>query len=158
MNCRQLLLPFCRMETMRWLVSALLGASGCAVAWKFGCYDQNRIWSLGASLASVSGVLFGFMLTALAMIVTMPERQLMANLRKTGHHHQLIVAMFWTAAIHFVTLVFALSAAFLVGTPSRFSVFVAIGFEVVALIETVDAGHKLWLVLDALDLGDRTSP
>ncbi|MBS0224737.1 MAG: hypothetical protein JSS25_00130 [Proteobacteria bacterium] len=142
---------------MRWLVSPLLGIAASVAAWKCGDYDQTRLWSLGASLASVSGVVFGFMLTALAMIVTMPERQLTANMRKTGHHHQLLVALFRAAALHFVTLAFALSAAFLTGNPLRISVMFAIGLEVISLIETINAGHKLWLVLDVLGRPDSKS-
>ena len=116
----------------------------------YGANVATRIHDLAGVSSSVSGILFGFLLTATAMLTAMPENRLMQNMKKTGHLRMLISETVTGCALHFSTLSLSLVAAVSEGVASRIFLTTALATLGVAIIRTGSAGRKLKLVASAL--------
>lgn len=116
----------------------------------YGSQDASRIHDLADIVSSVSGILFGFLLTAIAMLTAMPENRLMLNMKRTGHLQSLLQEMIAGCALHFATLSLSLLAAICEGAASRILLTAALATLVGAIIQTGSAGRKLKFVACAL--------
>ncbi len=128
--------------------------SSVAIAEAFVLYashEPERVYDLANALATVSGVLFGFLLTAVAMLASLPERRLIENMRRTGHYRVLMQGAFFACALHFMTLVSALLALFSEGMLSLVLLTVAIAVEVYAVLRTAQAGNRFRILFHALE-------
>jgi hypothetical protein len=117
----------------------------------FAGYDVARLYNLANTLATVSGVLFGFLLTAIAMMISLPDRRLIANMRLTGHYRVLMKGTLRACGAHFAALAISLLAAFSEGRFLEWAVMLALSVEVFAILRTAQAGRRFWLVLEALE-------
>jgi hypothetical protein len=115
-----------------------------------GTHDASRIHDLAEVATSVSGILFGFLLTAIAMLTAMPENRLMQNMKKTGHLQSLVSETVTGCALHFATLSISLVAAVSEGLASRILLTLGLATLGAAIIRTGSAGRKLKLVASAL--------
>lgn len=120
----------------------------------FADYDPARLLSLANTLATVAGVLFGFLLTAIAMMVSLPERRLVANMRLTGHYSVLMRGTLRACGVHFVALIVSLVAVFSVGVFLEVAVSLALAVEALAIMRTAQAGQRFWRVLEVLEHSD----
>lgn len=139
---------------MRSVVEALV-AIACALTFFYaGSYDAARLYSLANALATVSGVLFGFLLTAIAMISSLPERRLVQNMRITGHYRVLVRGTLRACGAHFFAMVVALVAIFSQGEIVALLVSISIALAAFAILRTMQAGRRFWIVLEALEGSD----
>lgn len=116
-----------------------------------GTYDEARLYGLANTLATVGGVLFGFLLTAIAILVSLPERRLVANMRLTGHYGVLIKGTLRACGTHFCALTVALLAVFSEGRAIACVVTIALVVEVFAILRTVEAGRRFWVIFEAME-------
>ena len=116
----------------------------------YGTSDASRVHDLAEISASVSGILFGFLLTAIAMLTAMPENRLMSNMKKTGHLQSLLRETVTGCTLHFFTLSLSLVAAISEGLTSRVFLIAALAILGAAILRTGAAGRKLKLVASAL--------
>lgn len=127
-------------------------ALACGLAFYFFAdYDAARLYSLASTLATVGGVLFGFLLTAIAMMVSLPERRLVANMRLTGHYSVLMKGTLRACGVHFSALIVSLVAVFSAGWFLEVAVSLALSVETFAILRTAQAGRRFWLVLEVLE-------
>ena len=116
----------------------------------YGTNNATRVHDLAGVTTTVSGILFGFLLTSIAMLTTMPEHRLIQNMRKTRHLESLITETLTGCALHFLTLVCSLASAISEGIVSRSVLTVALATLALAIIKTALSGNKLVLVSRAL--------
>lgn len=136
-------------------VAEIALALACGLAFYFFAnYDDARLYSLANTLATVGGVLFGFLLTAIAMMVSLPERRLVANMRLTGHYSVLMKGTLRACGYHFAALIVSLLAVFSAGWFLEVAVSVALSVEAFAILRTAHAGRRFWLVLEVLEHSD----
>lgn len=138
-------------RVLRFAGEALLSLGCGAAFYLFAKYDAARLYSLANTLATVSGVLFGFLLTAIAMMVSLPDRKLVANMRLTGHYGVLVRGALQTCGFHFLALSVSLLSIFLEGRALAIVVGIALVCEVFAILRTFQSGRRFWVILEALD-------
>lgn len=130
-------------------------AIACGLAFLLlASYDDARLYSLANTLATVGGVLFGFLLTAIAILVSLPERRLVANMRLTGHYGVLMKGTLRACGAHFVALAVALMAVFSEGAALAHIVAIALAIEVFAILRTFQAGQRFWVIFEAMERSD----
>ena len=139
---------------MRYAVEAGIAALLGLALFFYGDYEAGRLHALADTLATVSGVLFGFLLTAVAMLISLPERRLVANMRRTGHFGVLLKGTLRACGVHFCGLIFALIAVFADGRPLEALVSLALAAEAFAILRTAECGGRFWNVLEALERSD----
>lgn len=103
-----------------------------------------------ATLGSVSGVLLGALLTAMAILAAMPESPFIVNLRKTGKQADLVDDFFAAIALQFVGLLTLVPLVFLAATPPTW-LAIAVGLTVVASFRTVFIAQRFRLILSVLN-------
>ncbi len=136
-------------------VAEIALALACGLAFfVFADYDAARLYSLANTLATVAGVLFGFLLTAIAMMVSLPERRLVANMRLTGHYSVLMKGTLRACGVHFAALIVSLVAVFSAGKFLEVAVSLALAAEALAIMRTAQAGQRFWRVLEVLEHSD----
>ena len=104
----------------------------------------------GASvLSQLSGTMLGFVLAALAILTTLGNSTLVANMQQTGHFPMLLKRMFGSVmAFGLVTL----SGAILLFVPQVQInwIYPLVGVSIFSVILLIDVFRKLWVVLEAL--------
>ncbi|UXZ43575.1 hypothetical protein [Pseudomonas soli] len=81
--------------------------------WKFHKYGfdlkGNDLSTLANAIASSSGTILGFLITAIALMASVMDRDLLKNLRSTGGYKVLISGSFICAALFLLLLTLSLS-------------------------------------------------
>lgn len=84
-----------------------------AAAWSFHrqgfVFTSSDMTALATAVASSSGTILGFLITAIALLASVMDRTLLKNLRATGGYKALISGSFVCAALHLVLLALSLS-------------------------------------------------
>lgn len=84
-----------------------------AAAWLFHRQDfvftTGDVNTLATAVASSSGTILGFLITAIALLASVMDRALLKNLRATGGYKALISGSFICAALHLALLALSLS-------------------------------------------------
>lgn len=84
-----------------------------AATWMFHSYNfvfsASDINTVAGAIASSSGTILGFLITAIALMASVMDRDLLKNLRATGGYRKLIVGGFVCAALHLTLLALSLS-------------------------------------------------
>lgn len=132
--------------TFRVLVAVI----AAALFWAEGTQDPGKVGDIAGVLASVCGTLFGFMLAAITILLTMPGKRLIENFKKTGHFKYLMDDAFESCVCLFIVLVLSVFSVVANDGPARITLTVGIFFAVVALMTTLLAGRKMALVIDAI--------
>lgn len=138
------------MKTRPWIFEVGASLLIAEAFFLYGAKDADRIYDLADVCTSISGILFGFLLTAIAMLTAMPENRLMNNMRKTGHLQELIRELMLGCGLHFATLFLSLSAAISSGIASRILLTLAVAVLAVAIFKTGQSGRKMKIVAAAL--------
>lgn len=89
----------------------LLLATGATVTFhkKGFTFQPNDITTLANAVASSSGTILGFLITAIALMASVMDRSLLKNLRATGGYRVLISGSFTCAALFLILLGLSLS-------------------------------------------------
>ncbi len=87
----------------RWIKSILFDltstAVGTLVALAFWTRKNPNLDGLVTTIATVAGALLGFLLTALAIIIALPNKRLLRNMAKTGHAASLYSELFGSGLV-----------------------------------------------------------
>lgn len=104
----------------------------------------------GASvLSQLSGTMLGFVLAALAILTTLGNTTLVANMQQTGHFAMLLKRMFGSVVAFGIVTV--LGAVLLFAPALKIDwLYPLIGAAIFAVILLADVCRKLWLVLENL--------
>ncbi len=96
--------------TLRELFKLLIAAGATIVFHKKNfSFQPVDIAALANALASSSGTILGFLITAIALMASVMDRSLLKNLRATGGYRVLISGSFTCAALFLVLLGLSLS-------------------------------------------------
>lgn len=125
----------------------LLAFIAAGLFWLEGTHDANKISAIASVLASVCGTLFGFMLAAITILLTMPGKRLIDNFRKTGHFNVLLNESFESCVYLFIVLVFSVFSVIANDGLARIALIVSVFFAVIALVTTMMAGRKMAIVI-----------
>lgn len=135
-------------DRIRYAAELVLGcASGILVA-VHGSHDALQ--SALATLGSVSGVLLGALLTAMAILAAMPESPFVVNLRKTGKQSALIDDFFAAIALQFVGLLVLVPLVFL-SKPNELWLAIAVGITVFAGLRTAFVALRFRSILSVMN-------
>ena len=139
------------MKSVRSVVEVGVAVAAASVFAICANHEPARVYNLANALATVSGVLFGFLLTAIAMLASLPERRLIENMRRTGHYRVLMRGAFLASGVHFCALVVSLFALFTEGRVAVGALTVAIGIETYAILLTARFGNRFRILFNALE-------
>lgn len=125
---------------------AVISAEVAAIFYFGTSKTVAQLIAINASFTTSAGTLLGFVITAAAILLALPDRPLVQNIRKTGHLHHLLRQLVATGATLLVLLCVTLMAGFVqdetLGLLSALSVFVAVW----AVLLVISVGRKFYLV------------
>lgn len=139
------------MARVRSVVEIGIALAAAEVFALYAGHGAERVYALANALATVSGVLFGFLLTAIAMLASLPERRLIENMRRTGHYRALMGGTFAACGVHFSALVASLLALFSQGLASVCLLTMAIALETFAILRTAQSGNRFRILFNSLE-------
>lgn len=141
------------MARIRYIAEAVVALGGATAFALFATREADRLYDLSNALATVSGVLFGFLLAAVAILASLPDRRLVINIRRTGHYGALMRGAFLACGAHFAALVVSLLALFSEGAVVQWLLCTAIAAEIFAVLRTAQCGNRFRILFDAMDGG-----
>lgn len=114
--------------------------------WSPSLPDRSSVLGFAGSVATVASTMLGFMLAALAILVSVSGSTLVQIMRRSGHYDDLLRTIFLGCALF---LCIALGGfALLFGlAPGRGFLATLLGLHAAALVSLVDIGRKFRLVL-----------
>jgi hypothetical protein len=87
--------------------------SAAALTWIFNrsdfSFQASDLSTFASAIAGSAGTILGFVITAIALMASVMDRDLLKNLRATGGYKTLIKGSFVCAALHLILLALALS-------------------------------------------------
>lgn len=132
--------------SVRWAALLTRLVISAFAAWKF--------WELGLPMpaadlsdiagvaAGVSGTLLGFLITAVALLTSVMDRKLVANMRMTGHYQRLVKETFHTCIMLLCVLVVSVVSMFLSACNMQIAFVVLAFFSLLSLIYLVETGWR----------------
>jgi hypothetical protein len=141
-----------RREDMRYFIkfclvlSCLLTSAAWYKNW-FQGLDDNAIRSASSVAAQVSATLLGFLIAALAILVSVTGSQLIKNMQQTGHYRVLLKKIFIVSVWYALSLVVGCWAVI---APAQFlyvSAFLCLGVFLASVLMLGDIGWRFWMVL-----------
>ncbi len=111
--------------------------------------DGDRAAVFG-TLAQVAGTMLGFMLTALAVIASITNTELVRRMRSTGHYNELLQNLFCGSLLFLFCAVLSLLSLLGVSLPP-FAMAALFGLHIAALVELLIIGWQFWLTLRNLN-------
>lgn len=103
-----------------------------------------------AACAGIAATLLGFLIAALAILTALLDKQLLINLRKTGHLHRMLRETAFAAAAFLTILLLSLVALFAPAQLIKEIVALSAAACVIAAALLLSAGIKLYLIISLL--------
>lgn len=129
---------------------ALVGVVSALVAYWFGWTpdlpDRAAVLGFAGSIASVASTMLGFMLAALAVIVSVSNTALVQRMRTTGHYDDLVNTIMWGCVIFLLNAMAGFALMF-GAAPSYGYMLTLLGLHGAACTAVIDIGRKFRLVL-----------
>lgn len=109
--------------------------------------EADRLYAIAGVLAGATATLLGFLITAVSILTALLNRQLLQNMRRTGHYRRLILDTFLACALLFFTILTCIVSMFLSGIPlaSLFSVMLFVAL--LGFIYVAEAGHRFYTII-----------
>ena len=141
-------------EAVFWVKCAVIAGISA-----FGTFHYGLLAALsstdaraGASvLSQLSGTMLGFVLAALAILTTLGNTTLVANMQRTGHFSILLKRMFGSVVAFGLVTVAGAVLLFVPALEIKW-IYPLIGTAIFAVILLADVCRKLWLVLENLTI------
>ena len=111
---------------------------------------ESRMLTIAQTLASATGSLLGFLITAVSIVTAMMERPLLENMRKTGHFQRLMEETFAACVTLLAATVASIATLFQTGTSLESFITVAIFLSVLSLEYVIEAGRRFLNVIRAI--------
>lgn len=105
-----------------------------------------QLSAIQSALTSASGTLLGFVITSAAILLALPDRPLVVNMRKTGHLHNLLVQLVSTGAVLLALLVCSIGANFAGTGSASYLATASVFLGMWAVLLVVSIGRKFYLV------------
>ncbi len=142
------------LETNMRIIGIFIGISFFIVALvilpKAGI-DEARLLSVSATMASLSGTLFGFVIAALSILSAVLERRLLKRMKKTGYYTQLINELISAATVFLIVMIVTLFSLFMAGQTLIYLMTFSIGFMAAAIGFLVIGGYHFYLVMKTVE-------
>ncbi len=107
----------------------------------------DELLTIAATFAAVAGTLLGFVIAALAIVASLMDRTLVANLKRTGHFSVLLRELHLSAGAFVVVVVAAMVSLFLTDEPLRMGVAISAAAQAYGTLFLVLSGRKFYLVV-----------
>lgn len=129
------------------LIGVLVYISMGYCGWTFSPSDNSAAASVASTYAQVGVTLLGFMLTVMAILVSVSGSVLLNNMREQGHYADLIGSLYWGCVL--LLAMTCLSILFLWGITFPYIEITRalLAFSLSALVNLVEVGYKFRLVL-----------
>lgn len=109
--------------------------------------EKTDIPQQASALASIAATLLGFIIAAVAIIVSIDDQTLIKNLKHYGYYNNLITSMMYSGLFMLITTLFSLSVGFLTTSIQSIGIAIAIYAATLAFVFFIEASRKLWLVM-----------
>lgn len=106
---------------------------------------------IAGTFSTVTGILLGFLVTALTVLTAVSDRRLSINMQKTGHYRHLFDRIFESCVLLFAALVIALVCLFLPTSAVTGGVALCAAVLSAGLAAFVEAGWKFRLFVQNLN-------
>lgn len=121
------------------------------VLWHYGLpMEPADLKGIAGVLAGVSGTLLGFLITAVALLTSVMDRKLVANMRITGHYQRLVKETFYTCIMLLCVLVVSIVSMFLDACSMQVAFALLAFFSVLSFIYMVESGRRFSTVFTIL--------
>lgn len=111
--------------------------------WHYGLpMEPADLKGIAGVLAGVSGTLLGFLITAVALLTSVMDRTLVANMRMTGHYQRLVRETFYACIMLLCMLVASIVSLFLDACSMQVAFAVLAFFSVLSLMYMVESGWR----------------
>lgn len=108
----------------------------------------NSLTNLYTLIASISVTLLGFVLTALSILVAVPDKRLISSMKESGHYAELTNELFWTAVFMFAALLVSVINLFFPVVYQLYALLVLSFIFILALLLFSSSGYKFYLVME----------
>lgn len=132
------------------IYTALSGGIAFGVCWKFYSYflewDIDKKLDFAKVVISLFGTLLGFLLTLLAIVISLTTNNLIQRMVQSGHYDNLILSSKILAMLYFITLIVCTIGLF---TYPQYpiSFVISIFFTVVATAFSIRTAFKFFQIL-----------
>ena len=97
-----------------------------------------------STIAQISATMMGFMLTALAILASISDKNLVKNMAIQGHYKDLINHLTLAALIYFILFIYSMAVLFVGNLPWK---NILLSLACGSFIVTLQVIYKLWFVL-----------
>jgi len=112
--------------------------------------EHIDVAAIASTLVSVSVTLLGFIIASVAILVSLNDRLLIKNMKRSNHYVTLICNMKWTAYFLSLSSVGALVTLFVPISYQLVCISVVVFFVVLSFSAFFIATNRLWQVMDIL--------
>ena len=112
--------------------------------------ETTDVTQQSSTLASVAATLLGFIIAAVAVIVSVDNQTLIKNLKRYGYYDSLIKDMMLSGFFMSLTTIMAFAVGFLPKPLQVHGITVSIVLTTIAFVAFAEACYKLWLIMKVL--------
>jgi hypothetical protein len=134
-------------QARSWIEVAFGTAAAIAVFVTADQWDHPRVLATATGLMTVAGTLVGFLATALSILATVTDRQLIENMKKTGHFRVLLHDLFVTSGLFSASLLVLAGALMADGNYSLASFSIGCGMFAAGLVRLGRCGQRFYLTM-----------
>lgn len=109
--------------------------------------QADQLSDIAGVLAGVAGTLLGFLITAVTLLTAVMDRQLLVNMRKTGHYQRLVSETFHTCIMLLAVLLVAVISLFLNEQAIQLAFVLLAFFMTLSCFYLIEAGRRFSSVI-----------
>lgn len=137
--------------SVRWKALCVRVAISMVAACCFFRYglpmQADQLSDIAGVLAGVAGTLLGFLITAVTLLTAVMDRQLLVNMRKTGHYQRLVSETFHTCIMLLAVLLVAVISLFLNEQAIQLAFVLLAFFMTLSCFYLIEAGRRFSSVI-----------
>lgn len=115
-------------------VSIILGITICLLSYDFVCqFKGELINDITQTLISLYGTMLGFLITSLAIILSLLENKFIKKIIQSGHYFNLLDSCKILSSLYFIAIILLVINLFLSGS-YKYYLFIAIIFLSVSIV------------------------
>ena len=139
------------MITLAKLPELLKISIAIVITWMFHRYNfsfqPSDISTLAGVIAGSSGTILGFLITAIALMASVMDRDLLRNLRSTGGYRSLISSSFLCACLFLILLASSVCLLLPWGNNKQFLLLLNVFIGSLAAIQLASTGMGLYRII-----------
>lgn len=113
--------------------------------------SPEALIGISTTFSTVAGTLLGFLIAALSIVAALTDRQLLSNMRRTGHYKVLINETYACASVCLVVVIVSVISLFVDGFALLVLLTIGTGLMALAALLLVASGRKFYLLISLVN-------